>query len=276
LKINGIFVPHIEKILLTTTEQPATLFVFGDVHYGSPNFCKRKFNEFLTKCKNTPNAYFLGMGDYFDLLSSSERKTITGNLHESTEKTLDNLYRNLTEDLASKLDFMRGKILGLVEGNHHANLLTGITTTQYLCEMLDCKYLGASGFVRLSFDYHGKRTSKDILAHHGCGAARLPGGSINRVYQMRDIAEADIYLMGHEHKCNAATAATLYMDQFGNIKQREMYFARSGSFLKAYEQGSPSYVVDAAMAPSNLGWLEFTFTPRKEDNEFTVKIKATI
>jgi len=123
------------------------------------------------------------MGDYDDLSSTSERPVFaSAMLHNTTRTSLEKMYRQYTERLAKELSFMKGKLLGLLEGNHYSVFEDGTTTTQYLCQLLECKYLGVSAFIRLRFCYKPSDTSTmslDIWAHHGSGASggRTVGGS---------------------------------------------------------------------------------------------------
>jgi len=138
-----------------------------------------------------------------------------------------------------------------------------------MCRLMKCKYLGVSTFIRLSFGPpkgSGKRMAVDIWAHHGKGAARLAGGSLNRVEQMLEAAECDIALMGHDHKKSIATKTRFRLvNHSGNLKlsHRKILIGRTGSFLKGYEEGKPSYIADAAMNPTDLGVLKLELTPRR-------------
>ena len=67
-----------------------TLIPFGDVHYDSHNCDRKKFNEFLKRAKKETNTFYIGMGDYFDFASYTERRALkNARLHESTEAKLD-------------------------------------------------------------------------------------------------------------------------------------------------------------------------------------------
>jgi hypothetical protein len=217
------------------------------------------------------------MGDYDDLSSASERKLLLNDdLHESTIQTLEDLYNQNVNRLFKELSFMRGKIIGLLEGNHFGKYQTGITTTQKLAEKLGCAYLGVSAFIRLAFDSatkHETKNSIDIWAHHGMGAARLVGGSLNRVQQMVEAAEAQIFLMGHDHKKSVGMITRLHLSgQDGTrlkVRHRKVVFARTGSFLKGYESGKASYIADRAMNPTDLGVVKIELTPRRDRTERT-------
>ncbi|MCK9370622.1 hypothetical protein M0R04_11990 [Candidatus Dojkabacteria bacterium] len=209
------------------------------------------------------------MGDYDDLASYTERKALLhACLHESTQMSLDELYTIRVNNFLKEIFFMKDKIIGLIEGNHHAILQSGMTTTQMMCDKLKCKYLGVSSFIRLLFPMQNsikKTYAIDIFAHHGKGAARLAGSSINTVEQMCGIADADIYLMGHDHKKGIVPKARLYLGD-NRLKQKKILLCRTGSFLKGYVEDQPSYVARALMTPSDLGNIKIEMTPRRKQN----------
>jgi hypothetical protein len=106
----------------------------------------------------------------------------------------------------------------------------------------------------------------EVWAHHGKGAARLPGGSINRVVQMSEQAEADIYMMGHDHKRSATPGVRLvrtHTKMGATVSHRSQFFLRTGSFYKGYEDGVSNYAVDANMNPNQLGVVKLLITPHR-------------
>ena len=200
------------------------------------------------------------MGDYDDLASMSERKALNScDLHEATLDTFDKVYLERTMKIANELSFMRGKLIGLLEGNHYGVFTNGMTTTQKLCEVLGCKYLGCSAFIRLAFRDGKRASSVDIWANHGAGASRTIGSSISSVEKMEQVAEADIYLSGHDHRKYAALKAKLRLGT-GNggirLNQRQILLGRTGSFLKGYVEGEPSYIARRSLPPTDLGVIE--------------------
>ena len=269
MKTSGVFTLREYKVALDIDNVPLRLVFFGDVHRDSPLFAHDKWRSFLEYAKALPNARFLGMGDYIDSMSSSEREALArASFHDSTQVNLDNISTSNVAMLAKELDFMRGKLIGLVNGNHFYSYENGINSDQKLCERLGCSYLGVSSFIRLTIERNNTRHIFDIWVHHGAGGARLPGGSINRVDQMREYAEADCYAMGHDHKRGVFPASprlSLVHTKNGiKLKERQSWLIRSGSFLKAYEDGQQSYNVDSARGPSSLGWVELEITHSRE------------
>jgi hypothetical protein len=271
MNTTGIFEVYSYRIGKLKCNETRYLIPFGDVHRSSPLCHEEKWREFLTWAKNKKGAYFLGMGDYDDLASASERR-ILGNddLHDSTGQTLEAFYRSKTERLAKELEFMRGRLIGLIEGNHFIRFEDGTTSTQYLCRLLGCKYLGCTAFIRLRFVLHGKhKNAIDVWAYHGKGAARLVGGSLNTVQQMTDQAEADIYLMGHDHKKSIGLINRLKLTDGRDIKlsHRKCVIARTGSFLRGYVPGQRSYVVDKNLNPTDLGVVKIEMTYRRDASD---------
>lgn len=264
----GLFTTHVIDIPWRYGK-PFTVIPFGDVHFGAPLHCASEWRRFCDRNRNRQDCVFLGMGDYTDLVSGSERGRIRmgkEGLHESTIATIEDLYRNTTDSLLDTISFMKGRCIGLLEGNHYGNFGDGTTTTQRMSQVLGAKYLGVISVVRLNFIFGG--TSKyciDILAHHGKGGGQLAGTPFNQVGKMAEIAEADIYLMGHDHNRGCVTGQRIFpvYDSRKNdlvMRERKVLYGRTGSFLKGYEPGRVSYIADKALKPANLGWIEVEMT----------------
>jgi predicted phosphodiesterase len=281
MKTTGLFTVRNYKIKVEELGEPIYLIPFGDVHKYAPLHSDDHWQEFLEWARNKKRSYFLGMGDYVDLASTTERNAIkTGQFHDSTIMTLEELYIKHINGMHDDLEFMRGKCVGLLEGNHYAEFRDGTTSTQQLCRLLKTDYLGCSAFIRLSFEYRNKHASLDVWAHHGKGAARLIGGSLNTVQTMGEQAEADIYLMGHDHKKSIGLTSKMKIAQcLGNytLVQKKQIYARTGSFLRGYVPDKCSYVADACLNPTDLGVVKIEMTPRRLHGEsLSIDIHASI
>lgn len=265
----GVFTLTHHRITDCKWGEPIHIIPFGDIHRHAPLCNVEKWKAALKKMAKLPNAYFLGMGDYDDLMSASERALFASpRLHESTRETLDDFAKAKTFALAKELDFMRGRLIGLIGGNHYYEFPNGTNTDQLLCDHLDCKFLGVSGVIRLAFKV-GKDSGTmavDMWAHHGKGASRLIGGSINRVEQMREAFHCDVYLMGHDHKRAAVPVSIIELKNRGRVLKthhRKQWLCRTGSFLNAYEDGGEGYIVDACRSPVDQGYIVLTMTPTR-------------
>lgn len=286
MKTSGLFTTHAYKIKYRSNK-PIRVIFFGDVHRDSPNHAGGKWREFLDYAKKQKDAYFFGMGDYLDSTSTSEREClghISSKMHETFRNDIIALQHAKCELIAKELEFMRGRIIGMLNGNHYFQFPSGINSDQKICELLGAQYLGVCSFVRLYFmmnDVNSQSVSRDIFAHHGAGAARLFGGSFNRVQQMAEGAEADIYAMGHDHKRIASPGQPrLFLRHSSHdglkIEQREPVVLRTGSFLASFEPGVVNYNVDACRSPASLGHVEVLINIKASDNIKTVTMQTLV
>ena len=277
----GIFTVSQYNIKVDNLDLPIYLLPFGDVHRDSPLCDIDKWHEFLQWAKKKERAYFLGMGDYNDSVSGTERLILNNEaLHEATKQSIINTFEASNQQFIKEIDFMKDRLIGFIEGNHYGWYADNMTTTQKMANELSAKYLGVSCFIRLMFTFKKETAYLDIWAHHGKGAARLVGGSLNRVQQMAEAAEADIYLMGHDHKKSSGTASKLRLltnKDTVELHHRKQLYLRTGSFLKGYEHGQASYIADSAMNPTDIGVVKVELTPRRnKEGIFYVDIHASI
>lgn len=254
--------------------KPLSLIPFGDIHHDSPAFSRDAWDKFIKYAKSNKDALFLGMGDYFDGYSTSERVIIYNhNLHESSKKRHEEEQIGRIKRLAKELEFMRGRIIGLLGGNHFSQFSDGTTSDMRLAEMLGCKYLGACAAIRFVMCANGvsQKACIDIFAHHGKGGGATAGGKFNAVEKLTNVCDADIYLMGDNHARGCFPLGDrLFLHDSGNsglqVKAKQRWVGRTGSFLRAYVENEANYVVDAALAPSNLGWIEFMLTLSRDQS----------
>jgi hypothetical protein len=287
MRSTGEFQIHRYSQSFNKFNEPIYLIPFGDIHKYAPMHAEERWQEVLDWARNKPRCMFLGMGDYFDLASAKERMFFgEGRLHESTDDTLDNLAMKMVLGFAKEIKFMNGKLIGLIEGNHYWVFPNGMTSTQKLCEVLECKYLGNAAMIRLVLKPATRPSSTmklDIIAHHGRGTSRVAGGDMRAVEQLADMTECDIALMGDNHRKGVQYKERLLLCEAGGairIKAKKILMARTGSFLKGYEPGKKSYVVDAAYQPTDLGLVKIELTPKRsfKDNkdEAYIDIHASV
>jgi hypothetical protein len=265
MQTSGIFTPHSFNIPCTYGKDVRICF-FGDVHRDSPNHADAKWQEDLDYFRGLPakGTYFMGMGDYLDSTSTTEREClghISKQMHETFKRDTKVLQEAKIDLLANEIGFMKGRLIGLINGNHYFEFDSGINGDQKLADKLDCKYLGVCALIRLYFSCQGRVHSLDIFAHHGVGASRLIGGSINRVAQMFEGVEADVAIMGHDHKRGGMPNTTrIFLENNANgglkVRQQEAWAIRSGSYLASFRAGESNYNVDACRMPASLGYVE--------------------
>ena len=273
MRTDGIFKTKLVRLKNWPASKTLQLIPFGDIHHDSPAHAKEDFKRFKDYARKQKDALFLGMGDYLDSFSTSERAIVyDGRLHESTRKRDEQQSKGRVQALADELQFMRGRVIGLLGGNHFPVFSDGTTGDQLLAEKLGTSYLGACCAIRVMFNRPGSSAgaSCDIFAHHGKGGGVTAGGRFNAVEKLQNVCDADIFLMGDNHARGCFPCGDrLYMTK-GNtnlltVKAKTRWIGRTGSFLRGYVENESSYVVDGAMPPANLGWIEFLITPTRYD-----------
>ena len=269
--LTGQFEVHHFKIPFSKYNKVIPLIPFGDIHRSSDNCAVDKWHKFLDWGKSKKNCYFIGTGDYDDLVSAIERDVLSNSrLHDSTNNTLDQMYRHYSDKFYEEIKFMKGRLLGLIEGNHYGVFNNGTTTTQYLCDKLGCKYLGCNAFVRVILDNQKGNTNHklDIWVHHGKSGSRKDSGSLSKLQDIANFIQANIYIMGHDHKKIADTKIRLKLSDTQkldnlDIVHEKYVLVRAGSFLKGYVKGRTSYVTAACLPPADLGIVKIEITPER-------------
>lgn len=275
MKTDGIFTLHKCEVKYKPG-QKFDLRPFGDIHRDNPSFAKDTWDDFLKTSKKLGSPLFLGLGDYTDSFSTSERVILNNpELHESTKKNLEFNARKQIEKLYNEIAFMKGNIIGILGGNHYIQFADGTTGDMYLAQLLETKYLGSCTAIKLVFVINettkSKRVSIDIFAHHGRGGGQTTTGRMNSVEKMQQICEADIFLQGHNHARGVLPIGDkLRLDENNNglyIRSRRCWIGRTGGFLRGYVNNETSYIVDALMNPTSLGWIDFILEPKRIKND---------
>ena len=244
---------------------------FGDVHLGSEACDESRVDYMCNWIAKKKNVYVYGMGDYTDLMRAHDRYAIEMQTAKSTQRIMDRIYREESDKFIKKLMPFKDRVLGLGEGNHRGVLESGISTTQYMCDRLNTKFLGYMSYFALNVATRTKRhmtTRIVFLTHHGIGVnGRLAGATINRVEKLERIAIADIYMMGHDHQ-KGVRPLSKFVPTHGNgqfkIKNKKQLLITTGGFLKSYMPNMPSYAVKSAYAPADLGCAKITITLRRD------------
>lgn len=240
-------------------------------------------------------AYFLGMGDYLDVASPSNRaKLEVSGLYDSLQQMIQEAALRQLEKFQQMLKGTEGRWLGLLEGHHFIDFDDGTTTDTRLAQYLGAPFLGDSAFVRMNFvTFYNPNTATvkrraelgakvptrmveagaTIWCHHGVGSGRSVAAPLTLLEHITKAFEADIYLMGHQHKKIAATLDRIYVNWKARpprIEHRKVVIGCTGGFLRGYMQGmrrkgrpQGTYVEQRMLAPTQLGGLVIYIRPRR-------------
>ena len=233
----------------------------GDLQLGAPGADLDRFKRHI-QWGIEHDAYFLGMGDYVDVASPSNRQALkAAHVYDSVEEALEEVAANAVEKFLSLTKGSEGRWLGVLEGHHFWPFMDGTTSDTRIASALKAPFLGTCAFVRLKFaDDSQHRITCTIWAHHGEGSGATQAAPLNKLERIVTAFDADVYLIGHYSRKSTAPMSRLYMTDKGTLKHKKLILAATGGFVKAYEQGSKlqgrargGYAERGMMTPVALG-----------------------
>lgn len=257
---------HISKVPLDYTHG-MTLFVFGDLQYGSDGFNEDAWAQFEQEFKETKNAWALGLGDYGDWLRPTMRTRLYQSLagDDSARQQLDDMVRKFQEKIFKKMQFMEGKIIGLHSGHHEHEFASGGNSTQRLASGLRAPYLGWTASTRLCFqkkrNHDPLRTDHvySIISTHGSSNSKHTTG-VARAFEMSHVDSwvANHYVMGHACKSSSWYPGERNVVRLSGPAGVDSFPPRCmlvGGFCEGYTDGwSSSYVEKAGLKPQPISW----------------------
>lgn len=188
------------KIDLPAELKTIELHPLSDIHFGDGLCDWRRIQATIEHIKNTPNAYCILGGDLMDTaIASSVGDTYAANLSPMEQlKQCVNLFEPIKD-----------KIICVVHGNHENRIYKsdGIDTTALMCAQLGIrdKYSPTTAVLFIRFGertegcQHHRKMLYTVYVTHGSGGGRKEGGKINRLADLAQIVDTDLYICGHTH-----------------------------------------------------------------------------
>jgi UDP-2,3-diacylglucosamine pyrophosphatase LpxH len=214
----------------------------ADIHLGSKVCDEDLFADFVTYVLGEKDLYVILMGD---LHESATRSSIGLGVYDESYG-LPTQRRILRTTLAPLVK--EDRVLGAITGNHEMRpqYSNNDNPMALLCEELDIPYLGYQAFFKLAINdniYH-------LMAYHGSGGGRTKGSKVNTVTNLRQIADVDVYLMGHVHDQISVVDKSYYIDDEANtIMAKKHLYVVCGSFLTYFG----GYAEMGGLIPSATG-----------------------
>lgn len=256
---------------------PFNVMALGDIQYGSEACDVERLRRHIAWGMRH-DAYFMGMGDYTDFLSPSNRQRLKqAALYDTAQELIDQWHLRHLDELKEVLAPTRGRWIGVHEGHHYHEFTDGTTSDTRLAAWLGAPFLGTSSITRLNFKDEANHRSvvAHVWAHHGEGSGAVLAAPFNKMQAIAGSIDADVYLMGHFHRSGVVLSDKLYVGGTTQLRLRHRTRAlvATGSFLRSYLQGSRangrprgSYVEQGLMTPTALGNTMVTIEPHHGDN----------
>ena len=270
----------INKIIESRRPDIFAFYPLGDIHVGPIHCHEELIKAKVKEIRNNPNALWLGMGDYADLITPSDFKRWDGAILAPWMKgNEDNIGPTQLEKIDEILSPIWDQCIGLIEGGHETSIrrFNHYDMMKELLKKANGKisppwdkvpYAGVQCMVRLNF----KRASSDshdyiIHARHGEGSARTPGARALAVLRLANtFVNANIVLMGHLHGQESPDIPERLVLKNGKMKSFETIATMTGAWLRAYMQGvPPCYLERWGSPPSTLGCPRIMINPDKQE-----------
>lgn len=188
------------KIDLPSDLEQIELHPLADFHLGDAMSDWEHIQAILKHIKETSNAYCILGGDMMDTaIASSIGDTYGANLSPMEQlKQCVNLFEPIKD-----------KILCLLHGNHENRVYKsdGLDLTALMADQLGIRdrYSPTTALLFIRFGkrqdaaQRHRKMAYTIYATHGSGGGRKEGGKINRLADLSQIVDADVYICGHTH-----------------------------------------------------------------------------
>ncbi|HEY8342296.1 MAG TPA: metallophosphoesterase [Calditerricola sp.] len=208
------------------------LWAVSDIHRGHRLHDEKAWHALLDRIANDPHAYMVLNGDLVEAaLKSSRHGDVYRSMAPGEERRL----------LVRELEPVKHKILCITSGNHELRHRDSDENPAALIAErlgLEDRYHPDGVLLEVSFGRkHGTKgvpTSFLFYVTHGRGMGRLPGGNLNRIFELPRVVQAvDGYIMGHVHKPIIFVSRTNIPDPRNKTcSPRLQLYAIAGSFLE--------------------------------------------
>jgi len=249
------------KHIIPYQKQSESFYIafIGDTHIGHRTVDWPTLKRVLNWIREN-KAFWIGMGDWAHAIAPhpNERRFDLDEL-DPQFLTPEQQYKKVYE----LLEPIRRQGLMILTGNHDDVLRRRHyhDFVDALAYKLGVAYAGYDGFLRLVFKRGRHRQRLDIYAHHGFYGGRTKTGKINRLTDMANLFEADVYAMGHVHEIDHTTNVRLYVDSRLHVQEKVQHFLVTGGFIRGYVPNCHTYIERRMLRPTRLGSIALRFWP---------------
>ena len=255
-----------KEINIKKRSEQVYILPIGDIHLGNKFVDMEKLKKLIQFIKDTPNYYWLGMGDYCECINFSDIRFDPFFIADWCQDHLDDLPKIQAQYFCDLFSPIRHRCLGLLAGNHEDLIRRKYhqDTMGYICTTLSLPCLSTQAIINVVFKRCKQRKLLRIFAMHGYGGTRTETASLGKIIKKGNEFEADIYLMGHDHfkisHIKILITSNLSSEPIGVECKR--IFAVTGTFLKIYNKSEKSsYAERMSYPPVISGCLRIIVEP---------------
>jgi hypothetical protein len=209
------------------TQPKAVILPISDLHKGDKNHNPKHIDKIVEDLLRFDHVYGVLIGDLINNALKSSKSDSYKDIMPPKEQR---------DFIIEKLKPVKHKLLGCTGGNHEdrTDRETNIDVSEDIAKALELPYdqTGIYYQLKLGTFSNGKQINYTMYTTHGSGGAGTKGSKANKIYSLKDICLADIYVMGHIHDIIAFPDLYYVPDTRHNkVVETERYFVSSGSSL---------------------------------------------
>lgn len=256
-----------------TPGQEFPFYLWSDWHRFNANCSKVALAKDRDEIASEPNAMYATLGDLTDCIAHDDKRY---NPKHVDWDLLDkhSIGRLGDAAVADRVEFespVIEKCVASLWGNHDGKF-SEVHHTDINIRALermgraDCAATGAV-LLRIVFDNgYGKKCQVVMNLHHGRRVAKYKSTLLNNLLvKLRHWDGVDILARGHCHFVGAASEARVgYTQNFTELKDKQVFAALSGGYLKTYLEDGSCYAEDWDLDPIDIGMQRFVLTPSRQ------------
>jgi hypothetical protein len=273
------------------------IYPVSDVQIGAVGVAKEEFREHIEEAIADPFGRLIGIGDYTDSVSPSNRRVLNanferGDLYDTPRAMIDDAAKRYADEFLGLVEGTEGRWDALLKGHHlHEYLVTNPdgtkslrTTDHDIADAVGAPYLGEPGqtigsaMIKYRFPAThkgGKRPVLKVYAVHGQGGGGSWSAPFGQLEKMMRAFTAHIYIVAHHHKDGAVAATKLDEDAKAPtlLKATDARLVAAGSWMRSYMPDTVTYAEDGMLVPLAVGAPIIFATP---GTRRTFKIRALV
>lgn len=254
----------------------------SDVQVGAKGVDLAGFIEYIKEATADPIGRLLGLGDYTDGVSPSNRKLlrsafVKGELYDTVQDMLD-------ESAGDQVGEFLAAIIGtvnrwdVVTSGHHFHHFERDNQNgdSAIAKMVNAPYVedGQAVVIRYVFPATKKwpEANLDVWLRHGEGSGESFAAPLNQLEKQMRAFTAHIYLLAHHHKLVAARAVKLQESPSAetSLVATDSLLVCTGSWLRGYMPNESTYAERDMLVPLATG-APIVKINRREDGRLRIR-----
>lgn len=268
--------------LVTLKTNSVHIYPICDTQIGAPGGADlHGFRKWVKEARADPLARFVGVGDYVDGLSPSNRKNllaafVKGDLYDTAREMLNDSAIRQVQHFQKLIGGTEGKWDAVAAGHHFWEWTADghvYNTDMMIADLVGAPYTPEGESAVITYKFRNGQTFR-LWMRHGENGGGSFAGPINQLEKMMRAFTADAYLIGHHHKLVGARAVKL-SERPGHpteLLATDSVLVCAGSWMRGYMPGMSTYAEAAMMVPLATGAPVIRARAKKDGLQVRVEI----